>query len=252
MKNYLHFFGYLLLFPLLVFLLVITFDFVGYTPMYMDLISYYLAALILVVLFKKNINFEQLYSNINIKKTLIFSIISAIFLYFGYISIQYIGIEKTVLKPSSYSLQFLAVTFFLAPIFEELICRVIPINQFFKKLPNWVLIIGTSILFGVLHINFKNIYWAISTFFLAIILGYFFIRTKNAFSLILIHFFIGFIYIIVNSYFYKAKIIFVYAGQHSYWTVGVIVIALILIFGVFRKQLDRVLLKTIKNKEELE
>ncbi len=250
MKNYLHFFGYLLLSPLLIFLLVLTFGSLGYTSIDMGVISNYIAALILVILFKKNINIKQLYSNINIKKTLIFAIISTIFIYFGYISIQYIGIEKPVLKPDSYSLQFLAVTFFLAPIFEELTCRVIPINRFFKKLPNWVLIIGTSILFGALHIDFKNIYWAISTFFFAIILGYFFIRTKNGLLLILIHFFIGFIYILVNSYFYKAKIIFVYAGQYSYWTIGIIIVSLILIFGVFRKQLDKALLKTVKQKSE--
>lgn len=203
------------------------------------------ATLTMIIVFRKNIDFKQFYSNINIGYTLIFACLASILIYVISMGIEALYKEYYApLEPSSFTASYILLTVFLTPIIEEICCRIIIINRFSGKIVDWLIIVGTGVFFAFLHI--KNIQLIISTFLFGLILGYFFIRTKNGLLLILIHFFYNLLFVIINHYFYKMNTIFVYAGMNPYKTMVIIAVMLFLIFYIFRKQMNIWLQKTVK------
>lgn len=159
--------------------------YVGYSVFSLDI-----TLIFIVLLFFKNVKKEQ-FIETNISGTILFSFVLAISIIFLSRLIEGYGETDEMSKKG---ISFISKTFplsvlIVAPIFEELSIRVVVINLFRKKIPIWLLIVGTSLVFSLLHI--KNINFVISSFIIGVLLAYFFIKTKNALLLILTHFFIN-------------------------------------------------------------
>lgn len=161
---------------------------------------------VVLILFK-GIDKEQ-FTKINIGKTALLSLILAFIMRFISDMIILFGDTNNVSTEgiSYYSKHFPLEVLIIAPILEELAVRITIINTFTKKVPNWLLIVGTSLIFGLLHIG--SIKYMIGATLMGVVLSYFFIKTRNALLLMLTHFFINLSTYIPREYYASAVIFF--------------------------------------------
>ncbi len=249
MKKYLNFIGILFLLPILTFFSYFTLDKLKINTYIAGIILFYVSCIISSIIFNKQIKINQFYRNIKLLPTILVSFIISIGLKLMCSTIQFYGTNffEFIAKPKKYNLSYLLAVYLLAPILEELWCRIIIINKFKGIINSVILIIGTAILFGFLHP--KNIKTVISFFTFGLVLSYIFFKTENALLIILIHFFFNFITTITGIYFYKIKYIYAFTAHYFYVSMGVFAIGAILLFWVYRKQFDNWLIKTTKTKE---
>ncbi len=249
MKKHLSFIGILLLLPILTFFSYFTLDKLKINIYIGGFILFYTSCIIISIIFNKQIKINQFYKNIKLLPTIFVAFIISIGLKLMCSTILSYGTNlfEFIAKPKKYNLSYLLAVYLLAPILEELWCRVIIINKFKGIINSVILIIGTAILFGFLHLN--DIKSFISFFTFGLVLSYIFFKTENALLIILVHFFFNFIATIIGIYFYKIKYIFAFTAHYFYVSMGVFAIVAILLFGVYRKQFDKWLIKTTKTKE---
>lgn len=199
-----------------------------------------IALLFTILLLFRNIEKKQ-FTKIDIGSTLLFSFFLAIILrilsniigaYGWHIDeIPKTGISKTsVLFPVSVLL--------LAPILEELATRIVIVNKFKECIPSWLLVLGTSLLFGILHI--KNVNMVISSALTGVVLSYLFIKTQNALLLISTHFFINLFSYIPREY-YHSSLVF---ALNNIWLVILVIFVLVAIL-IFNKEKCKDLLKKV-------
>lgn len=197
----------LLLIPLLIIFIQYSTPIQWYTIPYFrhGIFSLNITLFIIIFIFRKNIDKEQ-FTKINISKTIAFSFILSIIVRTLSDVIECYGYTSEIPKEgiSYISANFPLSVLLLAPILEELSVRIVIINMFKKRLPNWLLIVGTSLVFALLHI--KNINSLVSTLSMGIVLGWLFIKTKNALLLILTYFFINLSTYIPREYYVPSLI----------------------------------------------
>lgn len=75
---------------------------------------------------------------------------------------------------------------FVAPIVEETLFRGILQNDFQKKYNVTLAVIFTSLIFGIVHLNFIQ---GISAFFTSLVLGFIYYQTRSLWAVIFLHFF---------------------------------------------------------------
>lgn len=96
---------------------------------------------------------------------------------------------KTLLS-IDYRINSILLSCIYAPFIEEMMYRGIILNGLLKKYSTTIAIIISSLIFGLMHFSFLQ---SINAFFIGIIIGYIFIKTKSLYLCIFIHFFNNFI-----------------------------------------------------------
>ena len=203
--------------------------------------SLIITLILVIFICKKKIKKEQ-FKEVNIFRTVFFAFVLAVILHPLLFLINYYGYVLNEISQEGISFMsenFVLGVLIIAPILEELSIRIGIINTFKGKLPNWLLIIGTSLLFGILHI--KNINFVIAAFVMGVILSYLFIHSGNALLLILAHFFINLFTYIPSQYYAP---FYLYLLEHIY--IPIIVFALVFIVIAFKRdKFKRLLLSTV-------
>ncbi len=245
MKKYIEFFGVLFLIFVLIAVLEVLLYYGNLTIFSTPGVdSAVISSLIVVGLFYRNIKGMYFYKNINVGNTLVLALFAAVILYLLSMNVQFLFREYAPTKSRIYPIHYVVLSLFFFPVIEELWFRVIIINRFSGRIANWLLVAGTALFFGLLHV--KNINFVVSTFLFGVVLAYFSIRTRNILLVVLVHFFNNLMFIVVNSFFYETSAVFVFSDKYPHWVIAVVLITFFLVFYVFRKQLDQCLQKTIK------
>jgi len=86
---------------------------------------------------------------------------------------------------SEKSIYTMILVVFIGPVIEELLIRGIVLDGFLKRYPPWKAILWSSIIFGLFHLNPWQF---IPAFFLGILMGYVYWKTKSLIPCIFIHF----------------------------------------------------------------
>ena len=167
---------------ILVFILFILFPIIWYY----FINEYDLKKIFLILKLKKdNLNYSILWSFITVIIAFItIAIIGFIFQILGFDlsdSSNIIDLEKY------FSLPTILILIIIQPIGEEIFFRGFLLDKFNNLLGQNSAIIITSLLFGIAHLSYGNIYPAILTSFIGLILGLLVIRTNNLYSAIIAH-----------------------------------------------------------------
>lgn len=85
----------------------------------------------------------------------------------------------------------------LAPIYEELIFRFGALGSS-QKFGSWSMIISTSVLFGLYHMNYDQLFFAIA---FGLCLGFLFIKTQSLWPPLILHIFVNMMSIVIRIFF---------------------------------------------------
>ncbi len=228
--HYLKFFGVILLLPILITLstLLLGFLSVDLSTFQYGMLTLVIATSIFAVIFYKDIKFRAVFQAFSIKTTLVAFIIAfVLFLFCDFV--ENLPKDLSFITPTKYSTLQLLFYLSFTPIMEELACRIIIINRFNKKIPSWVLVLGTSLLFAFLHI--RDVYLFTSAFFMGFVLARLFLFTRNGALLILIHFFYNLIVVYQNMSLFgiAPKVVLFYYTPGYYILVGIAFLLLLVI-----------------------
>ncbi len=86
--------------------------------------------------------------------------------------------------PSGRGLYMILALVFVAPIFEEILCRGIIMESVRSKRGAWAACVISSLIFGIMHIDPQSM---INAFVVGLLLGYLYLRTDSIFAPIIIH-----------------------------------------------------------------
>jgi len=191
-------------------------------------LGFFCVVLICIRHFKK----EQ-FTKVNFFRTILFSLALAVILHPFKNLIDCYGIDISDLSTEgiTYYTKVLPLYTLLGPLLEELGTRIMVINTFKGKLPNWFLIISTSLFFGFLH------YSVISNFMMGVILSFLFIRSGNGLLLILTHFFYNLFSFIPREYYVH---FYMFLLEHIY--IPIIAFIAILTVIILKKDMFKALL----------
>jgi membrane protease YdiL (CAAX protease family) len=148
-----------------------------------------------------NFDKKQILLNLNLKKkgideAILWGIITTIFafaiiiilgiilMFFGF------NVEESSNIPTLetyFPLPFLLILITLQPIGEEIFFRGFLFDKITKLGGSNLAIISTAFLFGIAHLSIGNIYPAVMTMVVGIVLGFLIVKTKNLFSAIIAH-----------------------------------------------------------------
>ncbi|MFC3757890.1 type II CAAX endopeptidase family protein [Chryseobacterium tructae] len=152
----------------------------------------------LTLAFKKHILQYLNELKFSVKKIALYLFIGLIFSTISkFIFIEIYGGDFLFNPPSSLLLSNVLSVVLIAPIAEEIIYRAVPIEYLLKKeLPkNWI-VFFTSLFFSLIHLpNWSQI---IVTFFLGVICSIVYIKERNLFYPIIIHFIYNLISVIIG------------------------------------------------------
>lgn len=130
-----------------------------------------------------------------------------------------------------------------APFIEELLYRGIILNGLIKKYNPVIAIIISSLLFSVMHFNF---FQSINAFFIAVIIGYIFHKTKSLYLCIFLHFCNNILAL------YLPSIVFDNILVHFIYTLfNIILGAFLIIFSINNMKLKKREKIFVNNKEDL-
>lgn len=93
-----------------------------------------------------------------------------------------------------------------APFIEEMMYRGIVLNALLKKYSDKIALIVSSLIFGIMHFS---LFQSINAFFIGIIIGYLFIKTKSLYLCIFIHFCNNFIVMYLPTLFFDSILVHV-------------------------------------------
>jgi membrane protease YdiL (CAAX protease family) len=145
---------------------------------------------------KKEIISHMKLRNKGIDEAFLWGLLTMIFAFALIISIgvvmMYLGFDLTESSNIPeleyyFSLPLIFIIITIQPIGEEIFFRGFLLDKFTAVFGKKVAIISTALLFGVAHISFGNIYPAIITALIGLLLAFIVIRTKNLYSAITAH-----------------------------------------------------------------
>ena len=102
---------------------------------------------------------------------------------------------------NDFNLSLILYTCIYSPLLEELLFRGIILNSFIKKYSLIIALIFSSLIFSVAHLNFVQ---GINAFFLGLILGYIYLKTKSLYLCIALHFFNNILASIMPSFIFSS------------------------------------------------
>ncbi len=102
---------------------------------------------------------------------------------------------------TDFDLGFILYTCIYSPLLEEVLFRGIILNSFIKKYSSSIALIFSSLVFAIAHLNFIQ---GINAFFLALILGYIYLKTKSLYLCITLHFFNNILASIMPSFIFSS------------------------------------------------
>ena len=243
--NLLKFIGILVFIPLCIFHIE------GFIPMSwreilfvrLGFLSLIMTLIFVILICRKQFKKEQ-FKEVNVFRTILFAFILAVILHPLSSLIDCYGYTPNEISQEGISFVSANAMIFIlifCPILEELGIRIVVINNFKDKLPNWLLMIGTSFIFSILHIKSVNL--MVDTFIFGVILSYLFIQSGNGLLLILTHFFTNLLTYIPRQYYVS---FYIFLLGHIY--IPIIVFALVLIVLVLkRKAFKALLLSTVRS-----
>ncbi|MGL5575081.1 MAG: lysostaphin resistance A-like protein [Sarcina sp.] len=88
-----------------------------------------------------------------------------------------------------------------APFIEEMMYRGIALNSLLKKYSDKIALLLSSLIFGIMHFS---LFQSINAFFIGLIIGYLFIKTKSLYLCIFIHFCNNFIVMYMPTLFFDS------------------------------------------------
>ncbi|MEA3458471.1 MAG: type II CAAX endopeptidase family protein [Candidatus Thermoplasmatota archaeon] len=146
-------------------------------------------------------NLKQMFSHLKLRtkgidEAFLWGILTMIFAFAIIIAIgavmTYLGFDLTDSSnipelESYFSLPLMLVLIAFQPIGEEIFFRGFLLEKFNSLVGKEVAIIATALLFGVAHLSFGNVYPAIITVIVGLLLAFLVIKTKNLYSAITAH-----------------------------------------------------------------
>ena len=102
---------------------------------------------------------------------------------------------------TNFDLGLILYTCIYSPLLEEVLFRGIILNSFIKKYSSSIALIFSSLVFAIAHLNFIQ---GINAFFLALILGYIYLKTKSLYLCIALHFFNNILASIMPSFIFSS------------------------------------------------
>lgn len=107
----------------------------------------------------------------------------------------------SIFSSFSTDLGLILYTCIYSPLLEEALFRGIILNSFIKKYSLSIALIFSSLVFAIAHLNFIQ---GINAFFLALILGYIYLKTKSLYLCIALHFFNNILASIMPSFIFSS------------------------------------------------
>lgn len=109
--------------------------------------------------------------------------------------------KLSIFSSFSTDLGLILYTCIYSPLLEEVLFRGIILNSFIKKYSSSIALIFSSLVFAIAHLNFIQ---GINAFFLALILGYIYLKTKSLYLCITLHFFNNILASIMPSFIFSS------------------------------------------------
>lgn len=109
--------------------------------------------------------------------------------------------KLSIFSSFSTDLGLILYTCIYSPLLEEVLFRGIILNSFIKKYSSSISLIFSSLVFAIAHLNFIQ---GINAFFLALILGYIYLKTKSLYLCIALHFFNNILASIMPSFIFSS------------------------------------------------
>lgn len=161
-----------------------------------QLLVIFISGLIFIIIFYRYLDLGNLKRSFSIKSVLI-SFGLSLLLWNADVLLSSIGSSIGFLKVHDFSFEMVLLIGIIVPFIEEMVSRIILINRFIQFLNPVLIILSTSLFFSVLHIGDLSS-WA-SSFFYGLVMGGFYVVSRNGVVLILTHIIYNTIYLLLNS-----------------------------------------------------